>query len=70
MQSVVHNSSSTQNRDLLCFFPFSSVDTHWGSQGKKKKIGEFSWKIGMAAGADILFLEMSPPKQLGNLGSK
>jgi hypothetical protein len=24
----------------------------------------------MAAGADILFLEMSPPKQLGNLGSK
>jgi hypothetical protein len=27
-------------------------------------------KIGMAAGADILFLEISPPKQLGNLGSK
>jgi hypothetical protein len=24
----------------------------------------------MAAGADILFLEISPPEQLGNLGSK
>jgi hypothetical protein len=37
MLSVVPNSSSTQNRDLLCFFPFSSVDTHWGSQTKKEK---------------------------------
>jgi hypothetical protein len=39
--------------------------------GKKgKNLGNFFIKIGMAAGADILFLEISPPKQLGNLGSK
>jgi hypothetical protein len=35
--NVVSNSSSTQTRDLLCFFLFSSVDTHWGSQAKKEK---------------------------------
>jgi hypothetical protein len=69
MQSIVPNSSSTQNRDLLCFFPFSSIDTHWGSQEKKKKIGELKknwngcWSRHSVSGG-------FPPKQLGNLGSK
>jgi hypothetical protein len=46
MLSVVPNSSSTQNRDLLCFFPFSSVDTRWGSQAKKEKqLGKCFFKL-------------------------
>jgi hypothetical protein len=41
-----------------------------GITGKKEKNWGIFKKFGMPAGADILFLEISPPKQLGNLGSK
>ncbi len=52
------------------FFSFLLLIPTGDHRQKKKKIGEMFLKIGMAAGADILFLEISPPKQLGNLGSK
>jgi hypothetical protein len=41
-----------------------------GITGKKEKNWGFLFLIGMAAGADILFLEISPPKRLANFGSK
>ncbi len=44
MQSVVPNSSSTQNRDLLCFFPFLLLIPIGDDRQKRKKLGEFFYK--------------------------